>query len=68
MEDKQPDEMILLESLGFEYEMDPFGFRFRRNVSDEIFFDNYKRSIIMMNRYLEIGFTLPTTTIMGLGQ
>ena len=55
-----PHPMYLLEHLGFEYQTSPFNFRFRRDVSDELYFDNFKRSIIMMDRYLEIGFTFPT--------
>lgn len=64
----KPDGMLLLESLGFEYQTDPFNFRFRRDVSDDVYFDNYKRSIIFMNKYLEIGFTLPTQDLVGIGQ
>ena len=68
LEDRTPNTMYLLESFGFEMELDPFSFRFVRNETGEVLFDNYRRAIVMMENYLELGFTVPSQKIMGFGQ
>ena len=65
---KRPDPMFLLESLGIETSSKPFGFKLVRNATNSTYFDQTKRSLLMMDKYLEIGFTLPTNKVMGLGQ
>lgn len=49
--------MFMIESLGFEYKTDPqFGFRFRRNETGQIMFEQFNNSLIYMEQYMEIGF------------
>lgn len=53
--------MFMIESLGFEYQTNPqFGFRFRRNETGQIMFEQFNNSLIYMEQYMEIGFQIPS--------
>ena len=69
MEDRSPDAMSQLEVLGFETgKKDKFEFKMTDFETDEVVFDSIDRSLIMTDKYLEIGFRLPSTILFGLGQ
>ena len=42
--------MFMLDSLGFEYQTEPqFGFRFRRNETGQVMFEQFNNSLIFMD-------------------
>lgn len=70
MGNRDPDALTMLESLGFEQNTasDSFEFLLKDPVSDNVIFDTNKRSLIFSDKYIEIGMTLPTQVLFGLGQ
>ncbi|CAI2383231.1 unnamed protein product [Moneuplotes crassus] len=63
------DELSMLDGVGFETTDETnFGFKLTDVVSNKPVFDSTKRPLIFTDKYLEIGFTLPTQTLFGLGQ
>ena len=70
MGQKEPDKLTMMDGVGFSLSKneDNFGFSFTDTISQNVMFDNSKRSLIMTDKYLEIGFVLPSKTLFGLGQ
>lgn len=69
MGDKQPDKLTMMDGVGFSTTNDEnFGFMFKDTINQSPFFDTTKRSLIYTDKYLEMGFTVPTQTLFGLGQ
>lgn len=69
MGEKEPDKLTMLDGVGFSKTDDEnFSFEFTDTISKSVLFDTSKRSLIYTDKYLEIGFTLPTQVLFGLGQ
>ena len=69
MGNRNPDVMSQLEVIGFsETSTDNFSFSMKDFQTGETIFDTTKRSFIMSDKFLEIGFVLPSQVLFGLGQ
>lgn len=69
MNERGPDVMSQIEVAGFKLNNESeFSFMMKDFVTDEVLFDTSKRSLILSDKYLEIGFVLPTQILFGLGQ
>lgn len=69
MGERSADKLTMLDGVGFQNtNEDNFGFMLKDSIADVPIFDSTKRSLIMTDKYLEIGFTLPTQILFGLGQ
>ena len=69
MGQRNPDAMSQFEVIGFkETSEENFSFSMKDFQTGETIFDTTKRSLIMSDKYLEIGFVLPSQILFGLGQ
>jgi alpha-glucosidase (family GH31 glycosyl hydrolase) len=71
MGDKDVDVLTMMDGVGFsipENNPDNFGFVYKDPVSKTSLFDTSRRSFIYTDKYLEMGFVIPSQTLFGLGQ
>jgi lysosomal alpha-glucosidase len=67
--EKNPDGLFMMDSIGFtEGHESNFGFAFEDIVSQKTLFDSRKRRLVVSDKYLEVGFVLPSQVLFGLGQ
>ena len=68
--EKDVDVLTMMDGVGFTMSNDTqnFDFKFVDPLSKDATIDNSKRSLIFTDKYLEIGFTLPSHILFGLGQ
>ena len=66
---KYPDVMSQIEMFGFKQTNDEnFSFSIKDFANDEVVFDTTNKTFIMSDKFQEIGFTLPSQILFGLGQ
>jgi len=69
MNERGPDAMSQIEVIGFENTNEEnFSFSMKDFQTGDIVFDTSKRALVMSDKYLEIGYVLPSQILFGLGQ
>lgn len=68
MPKKNPDLNMRLEMLGFSYGLDPFHFSFTDVVDGSTFVTTKDMSLVMMDKFIQADFLLPSQRIFGFGE
>lgn len=70
MSDRGPDPLTQLDSVGFNVgnQNSDFSIKLTDQVSNNLMIDTTNRALVFTDKYIEIGMTLPSQVLFGLGQ